>query len=205
MEAKELQILWEDDALIFVLKPAGVSSQSPGLPETVSAYLSGAEVFVLHRLDREVAGVIVYGKAKEAAAAVSRQIAEGQMEKVYLARVTGFPPEEGRLTDLLYHDKNRNKTFVVKRPRKGVREAALTYEVLRREAEGSLLRIRLETGRTHQIRVQFSSRGYPLLGDPKYGGPKGEMRLFSHRITLTHPKTGEPLTVTATPDWAKEE
>ncbi len=203
MLAENLTVLYEDGELLVLLKPAGVTCAAGGLLDAASCHIGG-EAWLLHRLDREVSGVIVYGKTKEAAAGVSAQIAERKMEKVYLAWVTGAPPETGRLTDLLYHDKNRNKTFVVKRPRKGVREAALTYEVLRREGENSLLRIRLETGRTHQIRVQFSSRGYPLLGDPKYGGPKGEMRLFSHRITLTHPKTGETLTVTACPDWAEE-
>ncbi len=203
MNEKMPAVLWEDEEVLFVCKKAGVHAQSPGLPEILSEYLSGETVYPVHRLDREVAGVMVFAKTKKAAAALSETIADGRMEKEYLAWVQGVPPRAGRLVDLLYHDHGKNKTYVVKRKRNGVKEAALTYEVIERRDGGSLLHIRLETGRTHQIRVQFASRGYPLLGDPKYGGPRGPMRLFSHKITLTHPKTGEVLSVAALPDWAE--
>jgi len=196
-----LTVLWEDPELIFVLKPAGVSAQSPGLPEQIAEY-TGGEAYVLHRLDRDAAGVMVYAKTKTAAAAVSAAIAGGEMDKEYLALVSGSPESAGTLRDLLYHDPKRNKTFVVSRMRRGVREALLTYETLERRENASLVKVRLMTGRTHQIRVQFASRGCPLLGDAKYGGPKGKLMLFSHRITLAHPRTGEKITVTAAPDWA---
>jgi len=188
---------------IFVEKPAGVSAQSPGMPERISDYLGGTPVYVLHRLDRDVSGVMVYAKTKEAAAALSKQIADGAMEKEYLALTGGTPAASGEMRDLLYHDPGRNKTFTVKRMRRGVKEAILTYETLGEHPEGTLVKIRLGTGRTHQIRVQFASRGFPLRGDPKYGGTKGKIRLYSCRITLTHPKTGETITVTSSPDWAE--
>ncbi len=188
--------------MIFVEKPAGVSAQSPGMPERISDYLGGTPVYVLHRLDRDVSGVMVYAKTKEAAAALSKQIADGAMEKEYLALTAGAPAASGEMRDLLYHDPGRNKTFTVKRMRRGVKEAILTYETLGEHPEGTLVKIQLVTGRTHQIRVQFASRGFPLRGDPKYGGTKGKIRLYSHRITLVHPKTGETITVTSTPAWA---
>ncbi len=188
--------------MIFVEKPAGVSAQSPGMPEMISEMLGDAPVYVLHRLDRDVSGVMVYAKTKEAAAALSKQIADGGMEKEYLALTAGAPAQSGEMRDLLYHDPGRNKTFVVKRMRRGVKEAILNYEVLSEHPEGTLVKIQLVTGRTHQIRVQFASRGFPLRGDAKYGGTKGKIRLYSHRITLSHPKTGEKITVTSTPAWA---
>ncbi len=196
-------VLWENSDLIFVEKPAGVCAQSPGMPEMIGEYLGGDPAYVLHRLDRDVSGVMVYAKTKEAAAAVSARIAAGEMEKEYIAIAAGAPAEAGEMRDLLFHDRGQNKTFVVKRERRGVREAILLYEVIGRRAEGTLLKIRLMTGRTHQIRVQFASRGFPLVGDGKYGGAKGKIRLYSHKITLRHPKTGEVLTVSAVPDWAK--
>ncbi len=202
-ENKSFPVLWEDGELIFVEKPAGVSAQSPGMPEMISEYLGGTPVYVLHRLDRDVSGVMVYAKTKEAAAHLSGQIAHGAMEKEYLAMTGGAPAHSGEMRDLLYHDPGRNKTFVVKRMRRGVREAILTYQVLGEHPEGTLVKIRLVTGRTHQIRVQFASRGFPLRGDPKYGGTKGKIRLYSHRITLSHPRTGEKITVASLPAWVE--
>ena len=197
MPNEALRVLWEDADLIFVDKPAGVSSQSPGMPEIIAEYLGGGPVYVLHRLDRDVSGVMVYAKTKTAAAAVSAAIAAGQLTKEYLAWVTGRPAPAGELRDLLYHDRGRNKTYVVSRPRRGVKEAILTYTTVEAREDTTLVRVHLVTGRTHQIRVQFASRGFPLVGDKKYGGPKGKIALRSCRISLTHPTTGERITVAA--------
>ncbi len=201
---EQIPILWEDGDVVFVKKPSGIPSQSPGMPEILADRLGVGAVYPVHRLDREASGVMVYAKTKRAAAALSASIAEGGMEKEYLAMVQGTPPPSGEMRDLLYHDPRRNKSFVVTRERRGVREAVLTYEVIRAEGAYSLTKIRLETGRTHQIRVQFASRGYPLRGDARYGGGKGEMHLFSHRITVRHPVTGESVTVEAMPEWGND-
>ena len=146
--------------------------------------LLGGEIFPLHRLDKNVGGVMVYGRTKAAAAALSKAIQEGSMVKEYVAKVHGTPPESGILTDLLFKDSRKNKVFVVKKARAGVKEAKLQYRHL---GEG-LVHVRLFTGRSHQIRVQFSSRGFPLVGDHKYGSRAEETApmLFSCRITFPY-------------------
>ena len=157
--------------------------------------LAPRTVYPVHRLDRDTMGLMVFAKSKEAAAFLSAQM-EKSFAKEYLARCEGVPPEQGELIDLLYHDRGKNKTYVVKRKRMGVKEARLSYEVLSRSEGSSLLRVRLFTGRTHQIRVQFSSRGYPLLGDKKYGAKTGgDLQLWAYRLRFVHPK-GETLNFT---------
>jgi 23S rRNA pseudouridine1911/1915/1917 synthase len=156
-----------------------------------------ATVRTVHRLDRAVGGLTVLARTQAAAASLIEQIAARTAEKEYLAVLRGVPEQdEATLEDLLFHDSRTNKTFVVARPRKGVREAKLSYRVVGR-AEGesgplTLVRVRLHTGRTHQIRAQFSHRGLPLLGDIRYGskaqhGPA----LFACRLCFDHPTTGE--------------
>ena len=169
----QIPVLLLNDGLIVCVKPPGLLSERGGLPELLEEQCGGA-VFPVHRLDRDVGGVMVYARTREAAAAISKLIAERRMEKEYLAVIEGRPEEErGELRDLLYHDQKRNKSFVVQRPRKGVKEAALRYRLLETaETEQgmlSLLRIQLNTGRSHQIRVQFASRRMPLAGDARYG------------------------------------
>ena len=161
----------------------------------------GGEIFCVHRLDREVGGVMVYARTKAAAAALSASIAAGEMEKNYAAVVQGVPDKErDTLRDLLYHDAQHNKSYVVGRPRRGVREAVLDYELLGSAAyEGqtlSLVHIRLQTGRSHQIRVQFASRGMPLVGDGRYGSAirKGAIALFARSLSFPHPVSHEKLT-----------
>lgn len=143
--------------------PAGPSAS----PAETSLGLHG-EIYPVHRLDQAVGGVMVYARTKQAAAALSRAIQEGRMEKEYLAVLTKPMAEpHGTLRDLLYHDRVKNKTYVVKRKRNGVKEAVLDYETLASGVEGTLIRVHLHTGRTHQIRVQFAARGCPLAGRRK--------------------------------------
>ncbi len=203
-------ILYEDTHLLLVEKPVGVLSQEAEgdcVPHRLAE--CGYPVKVVHRLDRPTGGVMVYVRTDKAAAKLSALVGQhDRFQKEYLAVVQGCPEEaEGAYTDLLYHDVRRNKSYVVDRPRKGVREAKLDYTVLETvttdEGMFSLVRVRLHTGRTHQIRVQFASRKMPLYGDSRYGGAKGALLgLWSHRLTLPHPITNTPLTATCHPDWS---
>ena len=160
----------------------------------------GGEIFPIHRLDKNVGGVMVYARTKSAAAALSRAVQDGKVVKEYVALVHGTPPESGDWEDFLFKDSRKNKVFVVKKERKGVKLARLEFDRLR-EGEQSLVHIRLHTGRSHQIRVQFSSRGFPLVGDHKYGSRDAATApmLFSCRITL--PWNGATKAFEACPDW----
>ena len=158
-----MEILCKENGFVVCLKPVGVDSEHE-LPACLQQELGG-EIFTLHRLDKNVGGVMVYARTKAAAAALSKCIQEGRMVKEYVAKVHGDVPESGDWTDLLFKDSRKNKVFVVKKPRNGVKEARLRF---RRLGEG-LVHVRLFTGRSHQIRVQFASRGFPLVGDHKYG------------------------------------
>lgn len=191
-----MRILYECKEYIVIVKPVGMDSEHE-VPAAI-----GGEVFPIHRLDKNVGGVMVYARTKNAAATLSKAVQEGSMDKEYVAMVHGTPPECGDWTDLLWKDSTKNKVFVVKRERKGVKKARLEYKLLR-EGEASLVHIRLHTGRSHQIRVQFSSRGFPLVGDHKYGSRDDAMTpmLFSCRIHF--PWRGQIQTYEATPDWAK--
>ncbi len=204
-----MNILFEDKHIIVCIKPVGILSQSDesGDESMVSLLTSEKQlpyIGVLHRLDRNVGGVMVYAKTKLAAARLSADIADKErFHKYYYAIVHGCPgSESGELRDLLFKDSSVNKSYVVDKPRKGVKEAVLWYEVLKKGENMSLLKIKLGTGRTHQIRVQFSSRGMPLAGDKKYGARDGihGIGLFSHRIDLVHPATGEAMSFEALPD-----
>ena len=160
----------------------------------------GGEVFPIHRLDKNVGGVMVYARTKQAAAALSKAVQEGSMVKEYVAMVHGTPPESGVWEDLLWKDPKKNKVFIVKRQRGGVKQARLEYRVLK-PGENTLVRIRLHTGRSHQIRVQFSSRGFPLVGDHKYGSrdERTEPMLFS--CCITFPWRGKSVHYEAYPIW----
>lgn len=195
-----MEILYQDSGIVVCRKEAGMDSETD-VPQALQAQL-GVSVLPVHRLDRGTAGLMVYACTKPAAAALSRAITQGQFHKEYLALVHGCPPETGVWEDLLFKDSRKNKVFVVKRPRAGVRAAKLSYQVLR-PGEESLVRVFLETGRSHQIRVQFSSRGYPLVGDHKYGSRSKltEPRLFS--AALSFPWNGKELRFEASPEWAE--
>ena len=192
-----MEILYQDSDILVCIKPARVlSTDEPGgLPELVREALGDpkADVRTVHRLDRVVSGVMVLARNARAASELSRQIREDQFSKEYLAVVHGRPESpEGTLRDLLARDKARRMTFVADAPGKGVQEAALSYRVLEYADGMSLVRVRLHTGRTHQIRVQFASRRHPLYGDGKYGSrQKGSIALQSCGLRFVHPDTGK--------------
>ena len=193
-----MEILYQNANILVCIKPARVlSTDEPGgLPGLVREALGDpkADVRTVHRLDRVVSGVMVLARSANAASELSRQIREDQFRKEYLAIVHGRPENpEGTLHDLLARDKARRMTFVAEAPGKGVQEAALSYRVLKYANGMSLVRVRLHTGRTHQIRVQFSSRGMPLVGERKYAvwNDPCELALWSAKIGFYHPGTGE--------------
>ena len=196
-----MEILYFDKDLVAAVKPVGVSSEDGpgGMPELLRSELGG-EIFPIHRLDLNVGGVMVYARTKGAAGALSRLVQDGAMVKEYRCLVHGTPPEGGILEDFLFKDSRKNKVFVVKKERKGVKKAKLEYTRLT-GSDPSLLHVRLYTGRSHQIRVQFASRGFPLLGDHKYGArdeAKAPM-LFSCRVSF--PWKGQTKVFERYPEW----
>ena len=198
-----MKILYSDDYIVVCIKPVGVLSQedSNGGKSMITelSALYSCEIYPLHRLDKGVSGVMVYAKNKFAASELSRDIAEHRFKKEYLAVVNGTPDQSGEMVDLLFKDSRKNKSFVVKSMRKGVKEARLSYWCLKTSGDKSVVRVLLHTGRTHQIRVQFASRKMPLLGDKKYGGDVNynDIALLSYRLTFAHPKTKEELVFVA--------
>ena len=194
-------VLYEDAALVVCVKPRGVLAAADASGKrSMADLLAPRTVYPVHRLDRETVGLMVFAKTREAAAALSAQLGEGFC-KEYLAQCETPPtPPEGELEDLLYHDRGKNKTYVVARKRSGVRPARLSYRVLC----GGLVLVRLHTGRTHQIRVQFASRGWPLCGDRKYGARTGgALGLWAYRLRFCHPD-GHEMTFTLPENFLPE-
>ena len=196
----QFQILHQDDSFLVCLKPVRVRStdEPGGMPELCRNALGNpkADVRTVHRLDQVVSGLMVLARGAKAASELSRQIREDEFGKEYLAVVHGVPEEKsGTLVDLLWRSKPERKTYVVTEPAKDVQEAILDYEVLETVDGFSKVRILLRTGRTHQIRCQFSSRNLPLVGDRKYSlnEDECEIALWSHRLQFTHPRTGARL------------
>ena len=194
-----MEILYSDKEIVVCVKPVGLDSESE-VPAALKELLGG-DIFTLHRLDKNVGGVMVYARTKAAAAALSKAIQEGRFVKEYVAMVHGTPPESGDWEDLLWKDSKKNKVFVVKRMRGGVKKARLEYNRLT-QGEESLVRIRLHTGRSHQIRVQFASRGYPLVGDHKYGARDSSPAPMLFSCKLAFPWKGKTVQFEANPDWA---
>ena len=199
-----IELLYRDEHILVCLKPAGVlaqEGQGQNMPELLRQQLQCPEVYPVHRLDKAVGGVMVYALSQKAAAGLSRAVQERTLEKTYLAIACGTMAQEGVWEDLLFHDKGKNKTYVVDRKRKGVKDAKLSYTVLEEMGAQSLVHIKLYTGRTHQIRVQFASRKCPLVGDGRYGaGASGsELGLWSYSLRFAHPVTGEPMFVSHRP------
>ena len=200
----DFQILHTDPAFLVCIKPPGVlSTDEPGgLPDLCREALGNKNVRTVHRLDRVVSGLMVLARTKRAASDLSQQIRDGIFHKEYQAVLHGTPDtDQGTLVDLLARDKVERKTYVVTEQGKDVQEAILNYEVLSQTAAFSKVRIELITGRTHQIRCQFSSRNLPLVGDRKYSTNEDdcEIALWSSLLRFRHPKTGEELTFTAPP------
>ncbi len=206
-----IHILWEDSGLLIVCKPSGTicerdESKSTSLPclleqELVRRGDKPVTLYPIYRLDKEVSGVLVLAKHEKMAGLLSALVAERRMNKTYLALAEGtVEPIADTLQDLLYHDAKRNKTYVVKRERRGVKPASLSYERLAVKDGCSVLRIELHTGRTHQIRVQLASRQHPVCGDRRYGSSrKGDLSLLCHRVAFAHPVTGEQVDVSVWP------
>lgn len=201
-----MELLYVDDCVVVCVKPARVlSTDEPGgVPDLVREALgdSNADVRTVHRLDRVVSGLMVLARSADAASGLSRQIRDNEFEKEYLAVVHGAPEYDvGKYFDLLLRDKARKMTFVAAEEGKGIQPASLQYRVLKRKDGLSRVRIKLETGRTHQIRVQFSSRGMPLVGERKYStlADDCEIALWSYRLAFTHPTTGEKMEFTLEP------
>jgi 23S rRNA pseudouridine1911/1915/1917 synthase len=191
-----MEILRETADWVLCVKPTGVlSTDEPGgMPSLVREATGASEIRTVHRLDRVVGGLMVLAKSKASASQLGRQIMDGTFEKQYLAVVHGVLPQaEGRLIDLLIRNKAERKTYVASAPGKDVQEAVLDYVRLAVSGDCSLVSVTLVTGRTHQIRAQFSSRGFPLIGDRKYStveDPCG-IALWSWRLVFTDPATGE--------------
>lgn len=199
-----MEIVYQDRDIIVCIKPAGVlSTDEPGgLPELIRQQLgdANANVRTVHRLDRVVSGLMVLARTKKSAAELSRQIREDQFQKEYLAVVHGKPETAGTFRDFLLRSKEERRTYIVSQPGKDVQEAILHYQVCARSEDLSRVQIRLQTGRTHQIRAQFSGRGFPLVGDKKYGlQEECNIALWSYKLSFLHPWTGERLEFTAQP------
>ena len=201
-----MELIYKDADIVVCVKPARVlSTDEPGgVPDLVRQALGDekADVRTVHRLDRVVSGLMVLARNAHSASELSRQIRENEFQKEYMAVVHGHPVENSAtLRDFLGRDKARKMTYVADAPAKGVQEAVLDYQVVSSSDAFSKVRIRLHTGRTHQIRVQFASRGLPLVGERKYSelDDPCEIALWSYRLAFTHPSTGKPMAFTHEP------
>lgn len=206
-----LHILYEDPHLVICCKPVGVLSEDGQagrcMPQLLREHYrslgqKNPYIATVHRLDKITGGVMVFSRRREVTGKLTAAVQAHEIVKEYLAVLRGHPAEPAAtLTDLLFRDASHNKSYVVKRMRKGVREARLSYEEVGRTEELSLVRVQLYTGRTHQTRVQFASRGLPLLGDIRYGSkaPGCTAALWSYHLGFRHPVTGKPVDVTCPP------
>ena len=198
-----VDIIYSDKDICICIKPRGVLSEGEGqnclpliLRETLEKSGRKTCVYPVHRLDKETEGLMVFALTQRAAAELSRQIRDGELEKEYIAELCGVPENtEGELCDLLFFDRKRGRSYVVDRERKGVKDARLSYRLLETDGRYSKVRVKLHTGRTHQIRVQFASRKMPLRGDRRYGAAadSGEFSLTSCYLSFKHPVSGEKM------------
>ena len=201
---EEIQIIHQEKDFVVCIKPVGISSESTekgdGLCDLLKEQLGAKEVYTLHRLDTGVGGLMAYALSKKGASVLSKDIAEGNFHKYYTATVYGKPEnDEGVYEDLLFKDSKKNKSFVVTKERKGVKKAKLSYRLLETSEVGdttkTIVEVYLYTGRSHQIRVQFSHRGMPLVGDGKYGAKDNEknIALCCTKLRFTNPSTHKEL------------
>jgi len=212
-------ILYEDNHLLVVEKPANILSQADrtGDPDMLSLlkedlkrrYNKPGNVYLglVHRLDRPVGGIMVFAKTSKAAARLSRQIADGSFEKIYLAVLSGILPQtSGQLVHFLRKDSSRNMITATYNEVPGSKKAVLDYQVLGYSGNRTLVRVDLKTGRPHQIRVQFAAEGYPLVGDRRYGiRPTQQMPigLWAHQIGFNHPTLRDWLVFSLDPPKTK--
>lgn len=209
-KTNDIEIIYEDKDITVCRKPVGVLSEdAQGGEKGLVGILSdraGKQIYLLHRLDRNVGGVMVFANHKKSASVLSEDIRENRLQKEYIAVTDGIPlAEKGEYKDLLFKDSHKNRSYVVKRMRKGVKDASLEYEVVNKTNDKAMVRVLLHTGRTHQIRVQFSSRRTPLTGDVKYGSKdriSGDIALYSYRISFRHPFTEQNMVFSCEPDYS---
>ena len=201
-------IIYQDEDIVVCNKPYGVSSQESTSENMVSALreLCDSEIFPVHRLDTQTTGLMVYSKNTNSAKELSKQIADKTFEKEYECLCHGNIEKSGEMVDFLYHDRLKNKSFVVKNKRSGAKEARLEYTVISEKCVGECrlfhVKVKLFTGRTHQIRVQFASRGCPLYGDGKYGAKdNAKIHLHSAHISFLHPVTKEKMEYSLQASW----
>lgn len=197
-----MELLYADKRIAVAVKPPGIlSTDEPGgMPELLRRQLGTPCIRTVHRLDAATGGVMVFARSAAAASILSGQVRDHQFRKTYLAVVRGDPGHSGTWRDMLGRDPVRRVTYIAREPGKDIRPAELSYETLAVREGLSLVRITLHTGRTHQIRVQFSSRGLPLMGDIRYGSKADcSPALWSTRLALTHPVTGKPIDVACPP------
>ena len=207
----DMNIQYEDKELLVVYKPAGLATQSarvtsPDLVSSVTRHLKGAPVYVVHRLDQPVEGLLVLAKTKQAAAGLSKQLQAGTLNKQYYALVYRGAeeiPKEGILADYLWKNPQTQKAEIVAQASGKGKQAKLHYRVMTGKDDIALLDVRIETGRFHQIRAQLAHAGFQILGDQKYGTQTSMERseelgiknvsLFAYALTFTHPKTGKQM------------
>lgn len=201
-----INVIYEDNHLLVVKKPINVpvqedESKDKDLLTMLKEYIKekydkpgNVYLGLVHRLDRPTGGIMVFARTSKAASRLSEQIRDNKFKKEYLVVIDGILNiKKGKLEDNLLKD---NKTNIVQVDKRG-KYAFLTYEVLKEEGNYSLVKVNLETGRSHQIRVQFSSRGYPIFGDHKYNKnvkDKEQLALFASSLTFNHPTTNQELT-----------
>ena len=224
-----IPILYEDNHLIIVEKPVNMpvqadQSQDLDLLTYIKAdikerYNKPGNVYVglIHRLDRPVGGAIVFAKTSKAASRMADLLRKQEINRTYLAVVRGkVIRRQGRLTDFVWKDRQKNEVYVVHKHKEGAKKAVLDYTLIESKQDVSLVKVQLQTGRSHQIRVQMKQLGHPLYGDQKYGqhvNKRGQqIALWSHTISFIHPVKREEIQVICSPPkvnpwniWEKNE
>lgn len=208
----DIKIIYEDNHLLVVDKPSGILSQEDrtGKPDLLTLckvyikkkYQKPGNVFLglLHRLDKPVSGVMMFAKTSKSAARISEQIRKRKIGKTYLTVVKGKPPKNGFLSHYLLKDKKNNFVTAVDSGIKAAKQAQLMFQTLEQKGNLALLKVKLLTGRPHQIRVQLATETYPVWGDSKYGQKeKNSIALHAYELQISHPTLKKEMIFTATP------